>query len=50
MVDGDQIVQVDGIHHHLTPLHLHLHLQGRMLKDVIVPRTMHQLVVRYSRA
>ena len=35
---GDQIVQVDGI-----PLH------GRMLKDVIVPRKMHNLVVRYSR-
>lgn len=35
---GDQIVQVDGIP-----------LQGRMLKDVIVPRKMHQLVVRYSR-
>ena len=35
---GDQIVQVDGIP-----------LQGRMLKDVIVPRKMHQLVVRYTR-
>jgi len=35
---GDQIVQVDGIP-----------LQGRMLKDVIVPRKTHQLVVRYSR-
>ena len=35
---GDQIVQVDGIP-----------LQGRMLKDVIAPRKMHQLVVRYSR-
>ena len=35
---GDQIVQVDGVP-----------LSGRMLKDVIVPRKMHQLVVRYSR-
>ena len=31
------------------PLHLHLHLQGRMLKDVIVPKRVHKLVVRYSR-
>jgi len=35
---GDQIVSVDGVP-----------LAGRMLKDVIVPRKMHQLVVRYSR-
>jgi C-terminal processing protease CtpA/Prc len=35
---GDQIVQVDGIP-----------LNGRMLKDVIVPRKMHNIVVRYSR-
>ena len=35
---GDQIVQVDGVP-----------LSGRMLKDVIVPRRMHRLVVRYSR-
>jgi myosin-5 len=35
---GDQIVQVDGVP-----------LTGRMLKDVIVPRKMHQLVVRYTR-
>ena len=35
---GDQIVQVDGTA-----------LAGRMLKDVIVPRKMHQLVVRYTR-
>ena len=35
---GDQIVQVDGVS-----------LSGRMLKDVIVPRRTHRLVVRYSR-
>jgi len=35
---GDQIVEVDG-----NPLN------GRMLKDVIVPKRVHQLVVRYSR-
>jgi C-terminal processing protease CtpA/Prc len=35
---GDQITSVDG-----TPLN------NRMLKDVIVPKRMHQLVVRYSR-
>jgi len=35
---GDQIMQVDGVP-----------LAGRMLKDVIVPRKVHQLVVRYSR-
>jgi len=35
---GDQIVEVDGNA-----------LNGRMLKDVIVPKRVHQLVVRYSR-
>jgi len=35
---GDQIVSVDGNM-----------LNGRMLKDVIVPKRVHQLVVRYSR-
>lgn len=35
---GDQIVSVDGNV-----------LNGRMLKDVIVPKRVHQLVVRYSR-
>jgi len=35
---GDQIVSVDGSS-----------LSGRMLKDVIVPKRKHQLVVRYTR-
>merc|ERR1712106_1001350 len=35
---GDQIVSVDGSS-----------LAGRMLKDVIVPKRKHQLVVRYTR-